>query len=436
IGVFSLVDKGITRLEMLKFSAVNRTVALREIRKYQKSTELLIRKLPFQRLVREIAQDFKTDLRFQSSAVAALQEAAEAYLVGLFEDTNLCAIHAKRVTIMPKDIQLARRIRAMASPSERERSEEPPKLEEPEPPTNEEYDSDDWETLSDDFSCMEKSGQKAGVSMSTSRNSATHSVPDIWIPTTKMAGMASLEPAEIFSTVCAIWLSPSSKNASLELVRVLRANYHPSSAVTFYITFEANDTSDGNQTKVYQCVVRYFPGDSEMDRTSILAMTSPSERSEDPSSPKRPKQEEPEPPTNEEYDSDDWETLSDDFRLYEEEWTKSGGFDVDFSKLRHTFGSGFVDPDDEDGWYGEPGTGRDFLNRLCNMAISFYKEHEKTSLELVRVLRANYHPSFAITLYITFEANDPSHGNQTKEFQCVVRYCPRDTEVYSCRPKP
>ena len=87
------------------------TVALREIRKYQKSTELLIRKLPFQRLVREIAQDFKTDLRFQSSAVAALQEATEAYLVGLFEDTNLCAIHAKRVTIMPKDIQLARRIR-------------------------------------------------------------------------------------------------------------------------------------------------------------------------------------------------------------------------------------------------------------------------------------------------------------------------------------
>ncbi|XP_003263290.2 histone H3.1-like [Nomascus leucogenys] len=70
------------------------TVALREIRRYQKSTELLIRKLPFQRLVREIAQDFKTDLRFQSSAVMALQEACEAYLVGLFEDTNLCAIHA------------------------------------------------------------------------------------------------------------------------------------------------------------------------------------------------------------------------------------------------------------------------------------------------------------------------------------------------------
>ena len=70
------------------------TVALREIRRYQKSTELLIRKLLFSRLVREVAQDFKTDLRFQPQAVGALQEAAEAYLVGLFEDTNLCAIHA------------------------------------------------------------------------------------------------------------------------------------------------------------------------------------------------------------------------------------------------------------------------------------------------------------------------------------------------------
>ena len=94
------------------------TVALKQIRQYQKSTELLIRKLPFQRLVREIVCD--TDVirsplcgkvRFQSAAIMALQEASEAYLVGLFEDSNLCAIHAKRVTIMPKDIQLARRIR-------------------------------------------------------------------------------------------------------------------------------------------------------------------------------------------------------------------------------------------------------------------------------------------------------------------------------------
>jgi len=92
------------------------TVALREIRRYQKSTELLLRKLPFQRLVREIAQDFKTDgIRFQAEAIMALQESSEAYLVGLFEDSNLCAIHAKRVTIYPKDMQLARRIRGERS---------------------------------------------------------------------------------------------------------------------------------------------------------------------------------------------------------------------------------------------------------------------------------------------------------------------------------
>eukprot|EP00741_Cyanophora_paradoxa_P018178 tig00021038_g17551.t1 len=91
------------------------TVALREIRKYQKTTDLLIRKLPFQRLVREITQDINPLLRFQSHAMLAIQTAAEAYLVGVFEDANLCAIHAKRVTIMPKDIQLARRIRGEIS---------------------------------------------------------------------------------------------------------------------------------------------------------------------------------------------------------------------------------------------------------------------------------------------------------------------------------
>ena len=89
------------------------TVALKDIRHYQGSTALLIRKLPFQRVVREIAQDIKTDLRFQSAAVLCLQEATEAYLVGLLDDANLCAIHARQVTIMPKDIQLARRIRGV-----------------------------------------------------------------------------------------------------------------------------------------------------------------------------------------------------------------------------------------------------------------------------------------------------------------------------------
>ncbi len=102
------------------------TKALREIRRYQKSTELMFRRLPFQRWVREIAQDFKTDLRFQGSAILAIQEASEAYLVGLFEDTNLCAIHAKRVTIMPKDMHLARRVRG-----DQRRYGKPPAVQQP-----------------------------------------------------------------------------------------------------------------------------------------------------------------------------------------------------------------------------------------------------------------------------------------------------------------
>ena len=86
--------------------------ALKEIRQYQTSTDLLIRRLPFARLVREIQQSLsRYSYSWQASAILALQEAAEAHLVGLFEDCNLCAIHGKRVTIMPKDMQLARRIR-------------------------------------------------------------------------------------------------------------------------------------------------------------------------------------------------------------------------------------------------------------------------------------------------------------------------------------
>jgi histone H3 len=86
-------------------------VALAEIRQYQKTADLLLKKLPFQRLVREICDDYKTDIRWQKSAMAALQEASEAYIVGLYEDTNLCALHAKRVTVRSQDMQLARRIR-------------------------------------------------------------------------------------------------------------------------------------------------------------------------------------------------------------------------------------------------------------------------------------------------------------------------------------
>eukprot|EP01116_Phalansterium_solitarium_P003605 TRINITY_DN14419_c0_g1_i1.p2 TRINITY_DN14419_c0_g1~~TRINITY_DN14419_c0_g1_i1.p2 ORF type:complete len:139 (-),score=7.80 TRINITY_DN14419_c0_g1_i1:218-634(-) len=93
-------------------------LALKEIRKYQSTTENLIRFAPFSRLVREIAQDytgadtvFNGQLRFHVDAMKAIQEATEAYMVGLFEDTLLCAIHARRVTVFPKDLQLARRLR-------------------------------------------------------------------------------------------------------------------------------------------------------------------------------------------------------------------------------------------------------------------------------------------------------------------------------------
>lgn len=86
--------------------------ALKEIRIYQKSTDLLLRRLPFARLCKEVMTCFTTEnYRWQASALLALQEAAEQFLVQIFEEANLCAIHAKRVTVMPKDIQLARRIR-------------------------------------------------------------------------------------------------------------------------------------------------------------------------------------------------------------------------------------------------------------------------------------------------------------------------------------
>ena len=93
------------------------TVALRQIRKYQQSTDLLIKKAPFQRLVREVTESIRSDLRFQSGALLALQEASEAYLTRVFENANLCAIHAKRVTIMPKDIHLSLRIRGEPLPA-------------------------------------------------------------------------------------------------------------------------------------------------------------------------------------------------------------------------------------------------------------------------------------------------------------------------------
>jgi histone H3 len=93
------------------------TVALREIRKYQKSTELLMLKAPFLRKVRAVMQDYKSDMNKTAGCNAALHEATESYLVGIMEDTNYAAIHDKRVTIMEKDIKLVRRIRGEDPPT-------------------------------------------------------------------------------------------------------------------------------------------------------------------------------------------------------------------------------------------------------------------------------------------------------------------------------
>ena len=87
------------------------TVALREIKRYQKATNMLLPRAPFHRLVRQICSGIDSDIRFQSQALVALQESSEAYLTGVFEDSNLCAIHANRVTMMKKDMDIARRIR-------------------------------------------------------------------------------------------------------------------------------------------------------------------------------------------------------------------------------------------------------------------------------------------------------------------------------------
>ena len=97
--------------EKRKFRFRPGTVAIREIKKYQKATTFMLAKAPFQRFIRAICEGIDAQLRFQSAALLALQEAAESYLTGLFEDANLCAIHASRVTVMKKDLDLARRIR-------------------------------------------------------------------------------------------------------------------------------------------------------------------------------------------------------------------------------------------------------------------------------------------------------------------------------------
>ena len=120
---WKLLQLGATSTRGIKRPHCNRPgmVVLREIRRYQKSTECLIKRSPFQKLIREISQEYRVcpqgpgtpsiQMRFQSTAIATLQEAAENFIVGLFEDVNLSAVHAKRVTVMLQDVRIALRIR-------------------------------------------------------------------------------------------------------------------------------------------------------------------------------------------------------------------------------------------------------------------------------------------------------------------------------------
>ena len=115
LGKIPRPSKAVKKAKSIEVAPVRKykpgTVALRDIRRYQKGTEVLLRKLPFQRLVREIAQGDKDGVRFAASAVMAMQEATEAHIINLFADTCLCAIHGKRVTIQPRDLRLALRLR-------------------------------------------------------------------------------------------------------------------------------------------------------------------------------------------------------------------------------------------------------------------------------------------------------------------------------------
>ncbi|ESQ40416.1 hypothetical protein EUTSA_v10015607mg [Eutrema salsugineum] len=162
-------------------------------------------------------------------------------------------------------------------------------------------------------------------------------------------------------------------------------------------------------------------------------MPSPNaEKRSDPPCPKRQKMEE----TGDESDSDDSEcgTPEEIQLFYDEDFQ---GFEIDFAKLSFSFEWKPLDLDDST-MVDDPETNRDFIAMLANLALTQHNAERNTSLELVKVLRANFHPSAGATFYISFEVKeDPSEdGNQTKPYRAVVRYLPRDMEVVSCFPKP
>ncbi|CAA7033867.1 unnamed protein product [Microthlaspi erraticum] len=135
-------------------------------------------------------------------------------------------------------------------------------------------------------------------------------------------------------------------------------------------------------------------------------------------------------------DSDDSECVTpDEIQLYYDEWEKSQGFEMDFSKLTYCSSWKQLDLDDTT-MADEPETNRELIAKFAKLALTKHNAEMDTSLELGNILRANYHPSAGVTLYISFEVNDPYDGNQTKPYRAVVRYFPGDIEVASCFPRP
>ncbi|KAJ0234805.1 Cystatin/monellin superfamily protein [Hirschfeldia incana] len=172
---------------------------------------------------------------------------------------------------------------------------------------------------------------------------------------------------------------------------------------------------------------------------SAMERSEPAMERSNPPSPKRQKTEEEEEettcfngrPDDSDFDSED---CSDgEMELFDQELDRSGGYEIDFKKFRYCFGWRPFHLDDVS-FFSDPETNRHFVAKLVNLALDQHNEEKKTSLELGKILIANFHPSCGMTFYISFEVNDPS-DSQTKPYRAVVRYFPGDIEVISCNPK-
>ncbi|KAG2310178.1 hypothetical protein Bca4012_024679 [Brassica carinata] len=168
-----------------------------------------------------------------------------------------------------------------------------------------------------------------------------------------------------------------------------------------------------------------------------MERSDPATERSDPPSPKRQKTEEEITCYNgrpEDSDFDSEELSDEEMELFDQELDRSGGgYEIDFKKFRYCFGwRPFVL--DDISFFSDPETNRHFIAKLAKLALDQHNQEKGTSLELGKILIANFHPSCAMTFYLSFEINDPS-DNQTKPYRAVVRYLPGDIEVVSCNPK-